>query len=509
MPARWTTNEQVKFLEKYVSLFCASQVAGTVSSEFMPMINCEWFAVYPIPEDDPDYAHKHAKQCDAPGENDLIQLIRKDNQKKKALTAVQVFSKLYYDTHVKPLVDAELDALRKASPTGKLEKGAHLAIVKRITKKAWESVSDEVKEQRLKSKAKQEKKNEDEAIETLMHQIPDLIEHVGKQLLTLGWTGMFMGGLDHKTSQLKTHFYDAGVNCVGLSFAESLPNHKNTLTGPFSAFVRDFYHATTKKTAEGAEPICKSVVVVKKKSSLQASKPMGQPASEKPEEAKSKKKGCTPGSTVPQIAQSPSAVPIIHGPGAPVITPVIAPVTATASPIVSPGPIPVAPVIEGPGTVPVAPGAPAAVPTIQATDPVINPQLTHLSPYTLSPSGIPMSFGPLELIPAMANAASADGHAASPKEGAASSKCKCGPAAGGTSGKRKHGQAELHEEGEKGNKTQTKKCKTIPKAASDSQVEKENIPPAVEAEDTTGACRSNCTCTTPKDSRNLIGGPGK
>ncbi|KAK7455792.1 hypothetical protein VKT23_010824 [Stygiomarasmius scandens] len=542
MPARWTTDEQVEFLEKYIPAFCASQTAGTVSSEFMPMINREWFAVYPIPQDDPNYAHKHAKRCDqlyswfyndhtarkAPGENDLVQLVGKGNPKKKALTAVQIFSKLYYDTHVKPLVDAELDALRKASPTGKLEKGAHLAVVKHITKKSWELASDEVREevekQRLESKEEEEKSEKQEK-EELTHLIPDLIERVGKQLLELGWTGTFMvGGLDHKTGQLKTHFYDAGVNRAGLSFAESLPNHENTLTGPFSAFVKDFYRATTNKTAEAVEPISKSIVVVEKGS---ASTPTRQ---QSPEKAKGKK-GHTKHATPPTVPVSPG----VANPGtatvAGTVSPApVAPVAGTISPVISPAPVaPVAPVgppvvspvpiTTGPGTiaaasavippvtegVPIAPAiiqAPSVAPIVPATvaPAVIDPQLIHLSPYALSPSGLPMSFGPSEPIPEMANAA-------------VSSVAEPQVLAPGK-GKRKRGRQPAASKGaDDGPKTQAKKRKT--KAANDppvdSQAEKENVPPVegaegtTAAEGTTSARRSGRTRTAPKDTRNMIG----
>lgn len=64
------------------------------------------------------------------------------SRRKRLLTPVQLFSKQYYDTLVKPAVDAKLSALAEERD---VTRGERLSIRKIATELAWSNASEEVK----------------------------------------------------------------------------------------------------------------------------------------------------------------------------------------------------------------------------------------------------------------------------------------------------------------------------------------------------------------------------
>ncbi|KAK7464170.1 hypothetical protein VKT23_006336 [Stygiomarasmius scandens] len=288
MPARWVNESIETFLKKHIAAFKKAQQTSSVSNEFMPMILREFlkkFPIPPLPADaspeeceiyDQAYAAavlKREKQLNSwfyrSGANasssvnalaDLVAPLNKEKTKKKrALTSVQVFSKEFYDSNVKPLVEKELENMRKNLESGKLSQGAHLPVIACLTNEAWEAASESVKAEVEKKRLEllDEDDEEDDNMvddDDMIDQLPAIVEQFIKSVRWLDWTvSVFIGGMNRRQGQVTTSAFHAGENRAGLSFDESLSDYKERITDPFSAFVKDFYRGL--KTQSSQAPI--------------------------------------------------------------------------------------------------------------------------------------------------------------------------------------------------------------------------------------------------------------
>ncbi|KAK7445773.1 hypothetical protein VKT23_014769 [Stygiomarasmius scandens] len=222
MPAHWVTNAIETFLDTHVIAFKKAQQASTISNEFMPMILREFLKEFPIPllpaDASPEerqiynqtylakvlkqekqlyswFYNNHSGTNVSSSANALTNLVAPLNKekmmKKHALTSVQVFSKVFYDSKVKPLVEKELENMQGISEGGKLPQGAHLPVIARLTNEVWEAASEsvkaEVEKKRLELLEEDEEDNtvdEDEIIDRL----PAIVEQFTSSIRQLNWT---------------------------------------------------------------------------------------------------------------------------------------------------------------------------------------------------------------------------------------------------------------------------------------------------------------------------------
>jgi hypothetical protein len=111
--------------------------------------------------------------------------------KGQSLQETHVYSKLYYDSKLKAIIDKELES----KPATKQER---LSKMTEVTKREWANESEAVKDEVRKRKDEIEKEKGSEevasqaAIDSLGHVVGTFLQHL-KQ--TTGWTGfLVMGG---------------------------------------------------------------------------------------------------------------------------------------------------------------------------------------------------------------------------------------------------------------------------------------------------------------------------
>ncbi|KAK7442566.1 hypothetical protein VKT23_016164 [Stygiomarasmius scandens] len=404
MPARWVTETIETFLTEHVPAFKKAQQTSTVSNDFMPMILREFLKAFPIPSPPADaspearqiynqtysatvlkrekqlyswYYNNHSSTNVSSPVNALANLVaplnKEKTKKKRALTSVQVFSKEFYDSEVKPLVEKELENMRENSEGRKLSRGAHLPVIARLTNEAWEGASESVKAEVEKKRLELlEENEEDDTVDEddVIDQLPAIVEQFIKSIRQLDWTvSVFIGGMNRRQGQVTTSAFHAGENRAGLSFDESLSDYKERITDPFSAFVKDFYRGLKSQSPQApiptqsseAEPASPTVP-------LPAPSPYPQQVpSPEPTRAKKAKKA-KKARSANEPADRPANPPVYSLPNPPANSPMDPPIDPSLLQPISPPP--------------------------QTASPILPPQL-HLQPYNSGPSE-PMPMTPVD-----------------------------------------------------------------------------------------------------------------
>jgi hypothetical protein len=111
--------------------------------------------------------------------------------KGRTLQETQVYSKMFYESKLKAIIDDELKGKSVTKPE-------RLSKTVEVTKREWENESEDVKDEvrKRREELKREQSSEEAlsqaAIDNLGHVVSTFLQHLKK---TTGWTGFFVIGI--------------------------------------------------------------------------------------------------------------------------------------------------------------------------------------------------------------------------------------------------------------------------------------------------------------------------
>ena len=232
MPGKpWTTEEQATFLTGHFQPFLDAQANKEISTVFWPRIYREWFEKYPEKEVlFPGYTSLTEEQekelqsalnerrkvarnsvipCNLLNQSQMLRTwfrwranntVRKKSTmfkfstpKVRMLQDTHIYSKLFFDSKLKAIVDEEL---KNKSAT----KEERFAVALQVTKREWDNESEEVKAMvRAKKEEMQSERSEpdgtpgtkQDAIDNLSTVAGAFLQHLKE---TTGWTGFLVVG---------------------------------------------------------------------------------------------------------------------------------------------------------------------------------------------------------------------------------------------------------------------------------------------------------------------------
>ncbi|KAG6916280.1 hypothetical protein DXG01_007521, partial [Tephrocybe rancida] len=281
---RWATQEQLAWLGSKLNDFIEHQKKHD-TNEFWSVMESEWYARWPsagrLPtdptnagsDDNPiaiekrrlkewfnNNSQKMRKQAASSGSSSKYFFAEDKNT--RAPHATELWAKKYYDTKVKHLVDAELEA-------SDIPRNKSLAVIKRNIRAVFDAEPEEIRnniymeleeaKNTAKAKAVSEELEERQPGEVKpdpahfasgIERLPDAILRFTNavQLQTGFHVSIFCGGPDPvNDGRIRTVAHHAGTNPIGHNFGQAQPGYKQNFLKPYTAFLNSCFPSADKE----------------------------------------------------------------------------------------------------------------------------------------------------------------------------------------------------------------------------------------------------------------------
>ncbi|KAG6907522.1 hypothetical protein DXG01_008611 [Tephrocybe rancida] len=268
-PPPWTTPDQGAFLNRHIDSFLEHQKASNLNT-FAIGVEKSWFAQWPLKNPPPidlsdqDACKKHNDELalmrkrlgewfrnhtrELKKQSAGLDTLMKPAKSKRALQAVEIYSKQFYSEKVQPQVHSTV-SIENVKATGTLN------VIKNQTREAFASETPEVRaavfalRDASKEAAKTTRNQEPEARTPSQYaeaiaNASTLIEHFSEQMgHHTGWVWSVMGGGPDPVNggRIRTMAYHFGENYLGHSFKKNHQGYVAAVQDPYSDFVRSAY----------------------------------------------------------------------------------------------------------------------------------------------------------------------------------------------------------------------------------------------------------------------------